>query len=354
MKSNQGYYDNLLNTFPKNYKIPFEKKISIDVERSFPKEKLDKIPKDATIKLKKILIAFSLRNTALGYCQGFNCILSKVLQITNFNEEESFWLFSSIIEDYFPFDYFLSLAGVEVDCELCFEYISKRHPHLIQYLEKKNAFSVLPSFIMKFFTSLFISGVGDNISNIIIDLFLFVKTNPVFLLYNVMNSFICHFEKKIMKIKGIEEIMIIFNDLMSEDKKIQDEIIQEIFFCTMEDKKRIILDDREFENRRNEGIEKIIKAIKETKQKKKEELEKESKNDIDCDLLWPLCAKEYDFKWNYIPYVVYRKYDNDEKPKENYFFEVCGTSKMEENESVNQKDIFKSLLIERRNHFCQN
>ena len=39
MKSNQGYYDIFLNSFPKNYKITFEKKISIDVERSFPKEK---------------------------------------------------------------------------------------------------------------------------------------------------------------------------------------------------------------------------------------------------------------------------------------------------------------------------
>ena len=40
----------------------------------------------------------------LGYCQGFNFIVGRLLQVMT--EEEAFWTFTCIVENIMPVDYF--------------------------------------------------------------------------------------------------------------------------------------------------------------------------------------------------------------------------------------------------------
>ena len=67
-------------------------------------------------KLKNILNAFISRNLSINYCQGLNLICAYLLQMTDFNEEESFFLFVKLMEDILPYDYFY--FGIGIDAEL--------------------------------------------------------------------------------------------------------------------------------------------------------------------------------------------------------------------------------------------
>lgn len=51
-----------------------------DLKRTFPTDSFFKEQKNI-IKLKNILIAFSRRNSSIGYCQGFNFIAGKILKV---------------------------------------------------------------------------------------------------------------------------------------------------------------------------------------------------------------------------------------------------------------------------------
>ena len=56
---------------------------------------------------------YSVRNGTVGYCQGFNFVVGKLLQVMR--EEEAFWTFASIIESLMPVDYFINMVGARVD-----------------------------------------------------------------------------------------------------------------------------------------------------------------------------------------------------------------------------------------------
>ena len=118
LRSNPSYYQKLLSTLPPDYVNPYISKIELDVTRSFQHKVNEVTNEEHLTKLRNILQSFTIRNPTLGYCQGFNIILARLLQITDYNEEESFWLLVCIIEDVFPLDFFMNSAGLETDGDL--------------------------------------------------------------------------------------------------------------------------------------------------------------------------------------------------------------------------------------------
>ena len=68
-------------------------------------------------KLKNILMCYSIRNTSIGYCQGMNFIVGRLLLIID-NEEQVFWIFTQMIEAYLPGDFFLLFTGVRKDMKI--------------------------------------------------------------------------------------------------------------------------------------------------------------------------------------------------------------------------------------------
>ena len=116
-KENNGNYSKLLKFSEelenKNhyfYKY-LTKKISHDLYRSDLKE-------EEIYKLKNILNAFNVRNLSINYCQGLNIIVSYLLKMTNYNEEESYYLFIKLMEDILPFDFFFFAIGIETEINL--------------------------------------------------------------------------------------------------------------------------------------------------------------------------------------------------------------------------------------------
>ena len=74
------YYNNILNNYPDYIPSLFEQTIDKDLIRTFPEERFFK-QKENLNKLRNILVAFSRRNSSIGYTQGFNLIAGRILEI---------------------------------------------------------------------------------------------------------------------------------------------------------------------------------------------------------------------------------------------------------------------------------
>lgn len=63
--------------------------------------------------LRRVLSAYVLRNPTIGYCQGMNNIVAKLIQAMD--EEDAFWTFCQTIEQILPLDYYSNMLGVLVE-----------------------------------------------------------------------------------------------------------------------------------------------------------------------------------------------------------------------------------------------
>ena len=154
--NNKNYYYNLLQNYPK--KIPYEENINLDLKRTFPE--LEFFKKEENLKkMKNILLAFAMRNISIGYCQGFNFIVGKLLMVIE-NEEETFWVFTNICENYLSFDFYLQFTGVRIDIEIIKKIIFLIDPKMSN---NENFQLSISNLITQCFISLFSNYVNDNI-----------------------------------------------------------------------------------------------------------------------------------------------------------------------------------------------
>ena len=91
MNEHPGYYDYLLNNYPKEISLLSEKQINLDITRAFPEDPFFHNPNIIT-KLKNILLCYSKRNLSIGYVQGFNFIVGRLLKFIPNNDEKVFWI----------------------------------------------------------------------------------------------------------------------------------------------------------------------------------------------------------------------------------------------------------------------
>ena len=80
MKYNNNYYSDLIVNYPESIASPYENQIDLDLDRTFPQDPFFQDKKNLT-KLKNILLAFTRRESTIGYCQGFNFIVGKILKV---------------------------------------------------------------------------------------------------------------------------------------------------------------------------------------------------------------------------------------------------------------------------------
>ena len=78
LEQNKNYYKNLLEL---SKKIPclYESQILKDIPRTKP----DLLKKNPSFKenMRNILLCYSIRNNSIGYCQGFNFIVIRLLEV---------------------------------------------------------------------------------------------------------------------------------------------------------------------------------------------------------------------------------------------------------------------------------
>ena len=79
IKSNPSYYKDLLKLskeVPSLYLDVIEKDINRTYSKYFPENH------SYRDMIKNILVCYSIRNSSIGYCQGFNCLALQILEIT--------------------------------------------------------------------------------------------------------------------------------------------------------------------------------------------------------------------------------------------------------------------------------
>ena len=80
MEFNKNYYSDLTINYPDSIVSQYENQINLDLDRTFPQDPFFQDQKNIT-KLKNILLAFSRKESTIGYCQGFNFIVGKILKV---------------------------------------------------------------------------------------------------------------------------------------------------------------------------------------------------------------------------------------------------------------------------------
>ena len=332
MLNNKNYYNNLLNGYFSVIPSAFEKQINLDIPRTFTES--NKYQNEILLKkLKNILIAFSRRNISVGYCQGFNFIIGKFLEIYNENEEEVFWLFCQLIEVIFPSDYYLTLSGILTDTTILTNILEMKYP--------KSLFTI--------YDSLFLCG-SITIFKSILFLLDYCKKS-----YEKLNTFmdlpeLNDYNKNILSNLTYQDV----NDLR---KKLFD--YNKVFEFSMKNinKKR---------NEIRKETEKEIQMNHKNKQFKEEE-KKEllvlnsyiNSDNNKCDLDWPLCIYDKKYRFENNDFFVFKVLDEPNFIDDYYFNEYNHNNK---NEIIKEKvdyndnkikiEIYKDLLIERRPHLC--
>ncbi|KAG6867253.1 hypothetical protein C0993_005175 [Termitomyces sp. T159_Od127] len=134
-------------------KVGVEEEIEKDVGRTMPLNVFFGGDGMGVDKLRRVLVAYSRRNTAVGYCQGMNLITSTLL-LVHADEEEAFWTLAAIVERILPEDFFSPSLLPSRACPLVLlDFVQEHIPKLYAHLTKLDV--DLPAICFSWFLSLF-------------------------------------------------------------------------------------------------------------------------------------------------------------------------------------------------------
>ena len=103
------------------------KDIEKDVFRTFPDHSMFDVDGTGIQQLRRILLAYSMRNPWVGYCQGLNFMAAALLLFLD--EEDSFWLLCSLCQNILPPQYYTPrLFDLHVDVRVLQKLIETKLP----------------------------------------------------------------------------------------------------------------------------------------------------------------------------------------------------------------------------------
>lgn len=110
------------------------KQIDHDLARTFPSHPwLDS--SDGQAALRRVLVAYSLRDSHVGYCQGMNFVAGLLLLVMK-REEDAFWMLAVLLENVLFQDcYTNDLSGSHVEQRVFKDLLNKKCPRLAAHLE---------------------------------------------------------------------------------------------------------------------------------------------------------------------------------------------------------------------------
>ena len=358
------FYENIEKKGHYFYKY-LTRKISHDLYRSNLKE-------EEVHKLKNILNAFISRNLSLSYCQGYNLITSYLLQATNYNEEESFFLLTKIMEDILPYDYFYFGIGIEVELSLIKILLEKFDNELFNHLERLNSYCYIESKLSMWIISLMICKIDKRVTDFFFDcIFLFSNNNSdnyLSTLYTMIFSILAILRNDLINSEESNSINYIVDNF--SDNPISEENFQKIIFYNLISKEKNKFKDKSIFDLRKIAINRIIKD------RKFDFKTEENTEEILCEEYFPLCIKEKNLKTTE-EFIIYKgKYDLNTHIIEAYYGNEEINSNLIVKESNNENDemnnkvknevmninkrndedkekIMNKLIIERRKHFCK-
>ncbi len=326
---------------------PNENQINLDIQRTFPDEKLC-MEKSFLSKLKNILICYSIRNTSIGYCQGMNFIVCRLLLIMD-NEEQVFWIFIQIIEKILPIIYYSDLAGIIIETTIIDTFISFYLSNFYKYLTDNSFKLPLNNFIHKWMVSLFTQALSPEMAYTFLDFFF-------------LDGEICLFKSSLFVMASIEEYITKNNEF---------EYMFNMFNeapCHIHDPKTLIyfLHEKNFEINENDlkkyrekikfpVLNKLKEEIRESYYRQCEERKKNLKQKkIHCNPCWPTCL--YD-NYNHIvvEYVIIKENKLPFLINDYYYIKNDGTENVKyDNLDKLGHSLNKDILIERQRHVCDD
>ena len=205
----KDYYYKIVYQYPEYIQSKYEAVISADLKRTFPNDEYFK-KKENQKKIKNVLIAYTRRNSKIGYCQGFNFIVARLLRLFD-KEEDAFWIFVQIMENILPCEYYSELVGIMSDCSLCLTILKETNKKVMKKLEGLEV--VLNNLLYKWFISLFVENTSNETFLTIWDALMF--DGDVVLLRAVC-SILDLLEDKILLCEGIEGLTCLFEETVSK------------------------------------------------------------------------------------------------------------------------------------------
>ena len=341
---NPEYYKTLLNNYPVNpLSDKNETQISLDIYRTFPED--ENFRKEKIDSLKNILIAYSRRNCSLGYCQGFNYIVGKLLKVVK-DEENAFWIFTQIIENILPINYYYDSVGIIIDNNILFEKLERTNRSLMVHFKNNKFELMIKNILYKWLICLFSQNIKDELLFLIWDIFFIEGTSTLF------KTIIIIFEKnkdELMQITSLDKLIDLFDSVHSLSllNQHKEELLKDLMKCDKQ------INSASIKEGRRKKYRKIKESMKKFDKKKHDNFGK-----INCDENWDNCLN-IKSRNDGDDFVVFQKNERIEII-ENYFIK-----KYKRNNSVkikkNRKNIDKlineyydydKLIVQRRKHLC--
>ena len=350
MDTHQGYYKNLVE-YCKNMPCPCAHQIDLDLKRTFPCEK-ECMKDEFLLKMRNILLSYSIRNITVGYCQGMNFLVARLLLVIE-NEEEVFWIFVQIIENFLSLLNYQEITGVIIETTLIETLISYYLPELNSFLKKKDFTMSLSNFIHKWIVCLFSQTLRPEM---IYSLYDFFFIDGFITMIKASIFVLACIQKEVLQKKTFGEIYSIFIDV--ENKVINP---KNMIFFICQKKFRINKDDIKHFRKLLQGpiINKInTSELKHNVRRTAEETKAllKSKN-IYCNPNWPFCLYQPSFfdmkevlilKESKQPYIIddYYYIKNDVYQDEKNDF-IDGELPLDKTSNI-------EILIERGKHICDD
>lgn len=162
-QKNPNYYQELLDSKPlsdsdKSCINPASKQIELDLLRTLPSNRhFESINSSGTVRLRRVLIAYSKRNPKVGYCQGMNRLAAVALLILP--EVEAFWCLVAIVEHIMPENYYTDLWMAQIDSMVVLDFVSTKLPNLHDHFVKYD----IELSLFAWFLTIFVDGASPSL-----------------------------------------------------------------------------------------------------------------------------------------------------------------------------------------------
>ena len=292
----------------------------------------------------------------IGYCQGFNFFAARLLLIFE-DEENTFWVFTQVLENILPNDYFSELNGMMVDC-LVVSNLCNNIKEIKDHITNLNADICLKNLFYKWFDSLYADGCSFLNFYVIWDAMM-LDGNIV--LFRATLAILEELKDQILKLNDFNELNEFFEEKIKEEN-----FNNEKFMIKLLDSHHFGFNMDYIWELREKCYKEVYESIKRTKEveaKSKENKEKEI-----CDIEWPFCVetindfyiqrveilKTGDYDNKLIDYDFFDENVNDKiNIKENKIINEDEKKLNEEEINKKKSEIYHNLLIQRDVHKCK-
>ena len=271
-------------------------------------------------------------------------------------------MFTQIIEQVLPIDYYCEASGIMIDCTILKRLLHTNATKLNEHLISKGYELLLNNILYKWLLSLFIHTTSEEVMLCIWDVLLL---EGHIVLFKAAIALLKIIEKDVLSSESIDTIMHTF-DTKCESITCCKALRYYLLI------KRYDFDTALIKNNRELIFPKVSNTIKKIPLKRKQG---SSNNDKQCNKLWPYCLKGKNEQFDIKDYFVY-KTNRKVKIIQKYFFNVAkGKSDMCKGSNINctnvtrksksfekkcthhncdTKEAFDMLLIQRKKHHCTN